>query len=77
MMFYACMFPFAVLVEGVWDPMSTGQTARLVRVARKLAQDYPSVSADSKNTQAYLRAVAKRLRKTLDDDVFMPLYPKQ
>ena len=67
----------SALVEGVWDPLSMGQTARLVRVATKLSQDYPTVNADSKNTQTFLKAVSTRLRKTLDDDVFMPLYPKQ
>jgi hypothetical protein len=25
--------------------------------------------------QAYLEAVVARLKKTLDDDVFMPMYP--
>ncbi|XP_013387497.1 PAX3- and PAX7-binding protein 1 [Lingula anatina] len=65
------------LVEDVWDPMSSSETTNLVRTVRKLATDYPSFSSDSKNTQALVQAVVKRMRKTLDDDVFMPLYPKQ
>ncbi|GFS26357.1 PAX3- and PAX7-binding protein 1-like [Elysia marginata] len=37
------------LVQDVWDPMSTTQTARLVNLTMKLTRDYPSVNADSKN----------------------------
>lgn len=63
------------LAQDVWDPMSTTQTARLVNLTMKLTRDYPSVNADSKNFRAYMEAVVARLKKTLDDDVFMPMYP--
>ncbi|KAI8498517.1 PAX3- and PAX7-binding protein 1 [Branchiostoma belcheri] len=64
------------LAEHVWDPMSTHQTQRLVTLVQRLVDDYPTVAGDNKATQALLRAVLGRMRKTLDDDVFMPLYPK-
>ncbi|XP_013061045.2 PAX3- and PAX7-binding protein 1-like [Biomphalaria glabrata] len=63
------------LVDNVWDPISTTQTARLVNLTQKLTRDYPSVHALNKNFRAYLEAVVARLKKTLDDDVFMPMYP--
>ncbi|CAL1547674.1 unnamed protein product [Lymnaea stagnalis] len=63
------------LVQDVWDPLSTTQTARLVNLTLKLIRDYPTVHAQNKNFRAYLEAVVARLRKTLDDDVFMPMYP--
>ncbi|KAH9508979.1 PAX3- and PAX7-binding protein 1 [Bulinus truncatus] len=63
------------LVENVWDPLSTTQTARLVNLTLKLTRDYPTVHALNKNFRAYLEAVVTRLKKTLDDDVFMPMYP--
>ncbi|XP_078700260.1 PAX3- and PAX7-binding protein 1-like isoform X2 [Branchiostoma floridae x Branchiostoma belcheri] len=65
------------LAEHVWDPMSTHQTQRLVTLVQRLVDDYPTVAGDNKATQALLRAVLGRMRKTLDDDVFMPLYPKR
>ncbi|XP_071955937.1 PAX3- and PAX7-binding protein 1-like [Antedon mediterranea] len=64
------------LVENVWDPMSTSQTHRLVTMVHKLSEDYPTVSTENKNTQTLLTAVVARMRKTLDDDVYMPLFPK-
>ncbi|XP_035687139.1 PAX3- and PAX7-binding protein 1-like isoform X3 [Branchiostoma floridae] len=64
------------LAEHVWDPMSTRQTQRLVTLVQRLVDDYPTVAGDNKATQALLRTVLSRMRKTLDDDIFMPLYPK-
>ncbi|XP_066289415.1 PAX3- and PAX7-binding protein 1-like isoform X2 [Branchiostoma lanceolatum] len=64
------------LAEHVWDPMSTRQTQRFVTMVQRLVDDYPTVAGDNKATQALLRTVLGRMRKTLDDDVFMPLYPK-
>jgi GC-rich sequence DNA-binding factor len=62
-------------VENIWDPLSTTQTARLVNLSQKLFKDYPTILAKSKHTQTYLQAVVVRVKKSLDDDVFMPLYP--
>lgn len=64
------------IVEDVWDPMSTSQTLRLVRLIKKLVEEYPTVSGSSKNTKSLLQAVVTRIRKTLDEDIFVPLYPK-
>ncbi|XP_041462279.1 PAX3- and PAX7-binding protein 1-like isoform X1 [Lytechinus variegatus] len=63
------------LLENVWDPTSTLQTHRLIDIIHQLAQDYPTVSADNKNTQLLLKSVVMRIRRTLDDDVYMPLFP--
>ncbi|XP_074989187.1 PAX3- and PAX7-binding protein 1 isoform X2 [Caretta caretta] len=66
-----------VLAESMWDPFSTTQTSRMVAVTQKLVNGYPSVvNAENKNTQTLLKALLLRMRRTLDDDVFMPLYPK-
>ncbi|XP_056415452.1 PAX3- and PAX7-binding protein 1 isoform X2 [Hyla sarda] len=67
----------AVMAENVWDPFSTTQTNRLAAVFQKLINGYPTVvNSDNKNTEALLKALLMRMRRTLDDDVFMPLYPK-
>ncbi|XP_006107315.1 PAX3- and PAX7-binding protein 1 [Myotis lucifugus] len=66
-----------VIAEHMWDPFSTTQTSRMVGITLKLVNGYPSVAnAENKNTQVYLKALLLRMRRTLDDDVFMPLYPK-
>ncbi|XP_045198488.1 PAX3- and PAX7-binding protein 1-like [Mercenaria mercenaria] len=64
------------LAENVWDPLSTSHTCRFVKLVKKLLKDYPTVNANSKNTQTLLKSLVLRMKKTLDDDVFMPLYPK-
>ncbi|KAG8136565.1 hypothetical protein E2320_005134 [Naja naja] len=66
-----------VLAENVWDPFSTTQTSRMIAITQKLINGYPTVvHAENKNTQTLLKALLLRMRRTLDDDVFMPLYPK-
>ncbi|KAM8975478.1 PAX3- and PAX7-binding protein 1 isoform 2-T2 [Pelodytes ibericus] len=67
----------AGIAENVWDPFSTTQTSRLASVFQKLISGYPTVvNSENKNTEALLKALLFRMRRTLDDDVFMPLYPK-
>ncbi|XP_060072979.1 PAX3- and PAX7-binding protein 1-like isoform X2 [Ylistrum balloti] len=65
-----------VLAETVWDPLSTTQTSRLVNMIQRIIRDYPCAHHSNRSMQNLLHAVVKRLQKTLDDDVFMPLYPK-
>ncbi|OCT91246.1 PAX3- and PAX7-binding protein 1 [Xenopus laevis] len=65
------------IAENVWDPFSTTQTIRLAAVVQKLMNGYPTVlNSENKYTEAFLKALLMRMRRTLDDDVFMPLYPK-
>jgi GC-rich sequence DNA-binding factor len=63
------------LIEKVWDPLSCQQTRCLVQLCQKLVRDYHTVSSDNKNIQGLVKAAIARIRKTIDDDVFMPLYP--
>ncbi|XP_051870804.1 PAX3- and PAX7-binding protein 1 [Pristis pectinata] len=65
------------LAEKVWDPLSTSQTSRLVKLLLKLVEGYPSVvNGENKYTQNLLKTIILRIRKSVDEDVFVPLYPK-
>uniref|UniRef100_A0A672K332 PAX3- and PAX7-binding protein 1-like n=2 Tax=Sinocyclocheilus grahami TaxID=75366 RepID=A0A672K332_SINGR len=67
----------AVLTDQVWDPLSSSQTSRLVTFMQRLIKDYPTVlHGDNRNTQELLRTIVTRIRQTLDDDIFLPLFPK-
>uniref|UniRef100_A0A673HHQ0 PAX3- and PAX7-binding protein 1-like n=1 Tax=Sinocyclocheilus rhinocerous TaxID=307959 RepID=A0A673HHQ0_9TELE len=67
----------AVLTDQVWDPLSSSQTSRLVTFMQRLIKDYPTVlHGDNRNTQELLRTIVMRIRRTLDDDIFLPLFPK-
>ncbi|XP_032432288.1 PAX3- and PAX7-binding protein 1-like [Xiphophorus hellerii] len=67
----------SVLAEQVWDPLSSSETTRLVSFIHRLAEGYPTVlHGDNQYTQELLKTVVLRTRRTLDEDVFLPLYPK-
>ncbi|XP_056592523.1 PAX3- and PAX7-binding protein 1 [Triplophysa dalaica] len=67
----------AVLTDQVWDPLSSSQTSRLVAFMHRVIKDYPTVlHGDNRNTQELLRIIVMRIRRTLDDDIFVPLFPK-
>ncbi|XP_035480876.2 PAX3- and PAX7-binding protein 1 [Scophthalmus maximus] len=66
-----------VLTEQVWDPLSSSQTARLVGFVRRLMKGYPTVlHGENRYTEELLKSIVLRTRRTLDEDVFLPLYPK-
>lgn len=67
----------AALAEKVWDPLSSTQTLNLVRAAKKLSEDYPTIGAHSRHTQNFLAKVAARISRAIDEDVYIPLYPKE
>ncbi|XP_030601621.1 PAX3- and PAX7-binding protein 1-like [Archocentrus centrarchus] len=67
----------SVLAEQVWDPLSSSQTTRLVSFIHRLLKGYPTVlHGDNRYTQELLKTIVLRTRRTLDEDVFLPLYPK-
>ncbi|KAL8611073.1 hypothetical protein ACOMHN_064364 [Nucella lapillus] len=63
------------ITENVYDPLSTTQTSQWVNLSQRLFHDYPTISQKTKTAQAFLQAVVSRIKKALDDDVFMPIYP--
>lgn len=66
-----------VLVEQVWDPLSSSQTVRLVSIIQRLMKDYPTVlHGENKYTQELLKAIVLRNRRSIDEDLYLPLYPK-
>ncbi|XP_041657054.1 PAX3- and PAX7-binding protein 1 [Cheilinus undulatus] len=66
-----------VLAEQVWDPLSSSQTASFVSFIHRLMKGYPTVlHGDNRYTQELLKTIVLRARRTLDEDVFLPLYPK-
>ncbi|XP_029980284.1 intron Large complex component GCFC2 isoform X2 [Sphaeramia orbicularis] len=65
-------------VELVWDPMSLSQSVCLTGVCHRLKEDYSIFEGEqSKPVKTFLEAVIHRLRSCVDEDVFIPLYPKK
>lgn len=65
-------------VELVWDPMSRRQSVCLSGVCHRLREDYSLFEGEqSKPVKAFKEAVIRRLRSCVDEDVFIPLYPKE
>lgn len=64
-------------VEKVWDPMSTTQTFRLVQLISKLGRDYPSLRPNSKSLRTLFTALLDKIKLAIENDVFIPIFPKQ
>lgn len=65
------------IVEKCWDPLSSSQTLKLIRVIRRLAGDYPSVQPTSKYARTLFISILDKMRDAMDNDVFIPILPKQ
>lgn len=66
-----------VLIEQVWDPLSTTQTLKLVRLINRLGRDYPSLRRTCKQLRMLFQAILDKLKLAIDNDVFIPVFPKQ
>ncbi|KAI6071686.1 GC-rich sequence DNA-binding factor 2 isoform X2 [Aix galericulata] len=67
----------AVFVQSVWDPLSTSQTENLVQVCRNIFEkQVPSKSEGRKAKEDLIKEVVLRMKKSIEEDVFIPLYPK-
>lgn len=63
--------------EFIWDPLSTSQTASLITHCRViLEQPSTQESEINKSKQDLLKSIIARMKKAIEDDVFIPLYPK-
>ncbi|XP_035897334.1 PAX3- and PAX7-binding protein 1 isoform X2 [Anopheles stephensi] len=65
------------LVEQYWDPLSTTQTFRLVRLLKRFVRDYPSLKGTCKPLRVLFQAILDKLKQSIDNDVFIPIFPKQ
>ncbi|XP_053669420.1 intron Large complex component GCFC2 [Anopheles marshallii] len=65
------------LVEQYWDPLSTTQTFRLVRLLKRFVRDYPSLKITCKSLRVLFQAILDKLKQSIDNDVFIPIFPKQ
>lgn len=64
-------------VQRVWDPVSSKQTLALVNLMRRLIRDYPSMKPKSKFVRTLFTAVVDKMKDSIDNDVFIPIFPKQ
>ncbi|RZF41649.1 hypothetical protein LSTR_LSTR017460 [Laodelphax striatellus] len=72
-----CVFMFSELVEASYDPISTSQSLSLVQILSNLIQYYPTLNPESKNLNTLLNTIVLKLRNAIENDVFIPIYPKQ
>ncbi|XP_043918635.1 intron Large complex component GCFC2 [Protopterus annectens] len=63
-------------VELVWDPLSSSQTNRLVQLYRRLQEHCLFEDDPSKVKQSLLNSILLKTRKSIDEDVFIPMYSK-
>uniref|UniRef100_A0A8C7BRZ2 GC-rich sequence DNA-binding factor 2 n=1 Tax=Neovison vison TaxID=452646 RepID=A0A8C7BRZ2_NEOVI len=64
-------------VEFIWDPLSTSQTTSLITHCRVILEELSTCANEvSKGKQDLLKSIVVRMKKAIEDDVFIPLYPK-
>uniref|UniRef100_A0A8D0HFE9 GC-rich sequence DNA-binding factor 2 n=1 Tax=Sphenodon punctatus TaxID=8508 RepID=A0A8D0HFE9_SPHPU len=64
-------------VEHVWDPLSSSQTNSLVQFCKNTSEKYSfSKNESSKAQQGLMNSIVSRMKKSIEEDVFIPLYPK-
>ncbi|CAM5131191.1 unnamed protein product [Natator depressus] len=64
-------------VEHVWDPLSTSQTVSLVQLCKNIFEEHSlSKNESSKAKQDLVNSIVSRMKKSIEEDVFIPLYPK-
>lgn len=68
---------FVEIIETCWDPLSTSQTLKIVGVIGRLGRDYPSLRPTSKYLRALFVTILDKMQLALDNDVFIPIFPKQ
>ncbi|KAM6085933.1 intron Large complex component GCFC2 isoform 3-T3 [Theristicus caerulescens] len=64
-------------VKSVWDPLSASQTKNLVQLCNNIFEK--QVLSKNKRSQAkedLINMVVLRMKKSVEEDVFIPLYPK-
>ncbi|KFP81533.1 GC-rich sequence DNA-binding factor 2, partial [Apaloderma vittatum] len=65
-------------VKSVWDPLSTSQTKNLVQLCRNIFENQLlSKNESSRAKEDLMNTVVLRMKKSVEDDVFIPLYPKR
>ncbi|OPJ73648.1 GC-rich sequence DNA-binding factor 2 isoform B [Patagioenas fasciata monilis] len=64
-------------VENMWDPLSTSQTKNLVQLCRNIFEKKALSKSDcSRGKEDLVNMVVLRMKKSVEEDVFIPLYPK-
>ncbi|CAH8870975.1 unnamed protein product [Trichobilharzia szidati] len=64
------------LIYASWDPLSEKQSSRLVNLMQDLSSTYPTVRIGSRPTEKLFTSIVKRIENTIQEDIFIPLYPK-
>lgn len=66
----------AEFVEHIWDPMSTTETLRLIGQIKRIGSDYP-IDLTSKNVQTLFASILDKMKLSVENDIFIPIFPKQ
>ncbi|XP_009989917.1 PREDICTED: GC-rich sequence DNA-binding factor 2 [Tauraco erythrolophus] len=64
-------------VKNVWDPLSTSQTKNLVQLCNNIFEKQVlSKNECSRAKEDLINVVVLRMKKSVEEDVFIPLYPE-
>jgi hypothetical protein len=64
------------ITNDIYDPFSSLQTKRFSDLVVELINNYPTINSQSENTKNLIESIIKRLIRSIDNDIFIPLYAK-
>lgn len=64
------------MLEFVWDPFSTPQTALVLALVKKLFADYATITADREPARNLLSAIVARLKRGAEENVVFPRFSR-
>lgn len=64
-----------LIIQEIWDPLSSAQSRRLSLLLCRLVRTYPCMRPENKRCNELLLALCTRMQKTIDNDIFVPLFP--
>lgn len=66
-----------LIENNVYDPLSTSQTTRLTSLIKYLIDNFPTINGQSENTKKLIETSIARIKKCIDQVIFVPLYSRQ
>ncbi|TPP65861.1 PAX3-and PAX7-binding protein 1 [Fasciola gigantica] len=64
------------LILASWDPLSGRESQQLFHLVQDLTTTYPTLCVGSRLTEQLFETIVRRMEVTIQEDIFIPLYPK-
>ena len=74
---YNLYFFGADYLQSVWDPLSCIETETITKLIHYIINNFPSISLDCRFFQVMSRAIVRRIKEILQNDIYVPMFPQE